>query len=665
MLPSLSLSSGLAEFVATLDTAGTQSITATDAGLTGSATGIAVSPAAVASLTIVAGSSQTAIIASAFAAPLEVVAKDAFGNRVPSVSVAFVARSAGLAGGSFASTGTNVATVTTDANGVATAPTITANNKVGSFSVQATVSTPALGPATFTLTNTAADTITPTSTPSIAALQNDTTGTITLATFHDPDVALFAVTAYTATISWGDGAQSSGVVSVVGGNLAVTGSHTYAAPGTYAPVVRLSHGPTGRVALASGHASVAPDLSGQVLATENGLHFSHATNLYSGTITLTNTGTSTLTRAIEMVLAGLPGSVTLANASATTGSGLPEIIVGLGTPLAPGQSIQVPVQFLNTSSLAFGYAVRLYSLPGTPSLTSLPTPPRGDDGRRRRPSPRGGATPDDPLTPRNRRTSLEMEETPMSRSHLIRSLGGIGLISLALAAAPTAPARGDFTYLVTVDAWSIAPATAGYLDFQFNPGGSGAQPALATVANFQSTGLTFGGLALTGATTGSSPLSVGPIVLGNVSALNEGLQAVTFGFGGGFSFNVTLGGAAVNAPDGLSTAGTEFSLGVLDSVYNPLLPISSPVDPLITIDIAPLTGGLTATSFAPSVATVTSSAVPEPSSISLLLAGLAAAVGVRFRSVAKVSRSSPSHHRIAPIQAALFRKINLHQSSLD
>jgi hypothetical protein len=59
-----------------------------------------------------------------------------------------------------------------------------------------------------------------------------------VATFTDP----FANQAsYSATITWGDGATSAGVISGTGTLLKVTGSHTYADPGSYTVQVTISH----------------------------------------------------------------------------------------------------------------------------------------------------------------------------------------------------------------------------------------------------------------------------------------------------------------------------------------------------------------------------------------------------------------------------------------
>ncbi len=54
----------------------------------------------------------------------------------------------------------------------------------------------------------------------------------TVATISDPNTSATA-SAYSATISWGDGSSSAGTVAGGNGTFTVSGSHPYAAPGTY------------------------------------------------------------------------------------------------------------------------------------------------------------------------------------------------------------------------------------------------------------------------------------------------------------------------------------------------------------------------------------------------------------------------------------------------
>jgi hypothetical protein len=121
---------------------------------------------AVPTIATVSGNGQTAKINTAFA-PLSVVVRDAADQPSPGISVTFtVTAGPGGAGGTFGSS----ATVLTSANGIATAPTLTANGIVGGFTVTAsTAAAPAS--ATFNVGNATLATpanLTATATPSPA-----------------------------------------------------------------------------------------------------------------------------------------------------------------------------------------------------------------------------------------------------------------------------------------------------------------------------------------------------------------------------------------------------------------------------------------------------------------------------------------------------------------
>jgi hypothetical protein len=107
-----------------------------------------------ASVTAVSGSSQTAVVAKAFAAPLRARVLDAAGRAVAGVTVTFTAPTSG-ATAMFTGSG-NVATVRTDSTGVAQSPVLIANGTAGTYIVSASV--PGVAPAVFTLTNTASTT---------------------------------------------------------------------------------------------------------------------------------------------------------------------------------------------------------------------------------------------------------------------------------------------------------------------------------------------------------------------------------------------------------------------------------------------------------------------------------------------------------------------------
>jgi hypothetical protein len=131
------------------------------------------------------------------------------------------------------------------------------------------------------------------------------------------------------------------------------GFWTAAANGHYtvvlggAPVTNLEglDGPTGALG------SFTVDL-GTLLYKASGLSYNRAAHAYSGTITLTNNGTSTLFGPFYAVLKGLaPGlvlSTTTPNVSVGSYQGSPDLIVDIGS-LAPGQSIVISVLYGNAS----------------------------------------------------------------------------------------------------------------------------------------------------------------------------------------------------------------------------------------------------------------------------------------------------------------------------
>ncbi|HEY7908788.1 MAG TPA: choice-of-anchor Q domain-containing protein, partial [Thermomicrobiales bacterium] len=100
---------------------------------------------------------QQAPVGAAFVPALAATVENPGGAHLGGgISVTFTVSSVGGAGGSFPGNATT-ATAVTDVNGVATAPTFTANASTGAYTVTANLTAGPLGaPATFALTNTAA-----------------------------------------------------------------------------------------------------------------------------------------------------------------------------------------------------------------------------------------------------------------------------------------------------------------------------------------------------------------------------------------------------------------------------------------------------------------------------------------------------------------------------
>jgi hypothetical protein len=104
---------------------------------------------AAANQSVVQGSGQTATVNTAFALPLEVLVTDQFGSVVAGAAVTFTAPTTG-ASGTFTG-GVSSVVVTTGSNGIAVAPTFTANGTKGSYKVKAGVG--GLKALSFSLTN--------------------------------------------------------------------------------------------------------------------------------------------------------------------------------------------------------------------------------------------------------------------------------------------------------------------------------------------------------------------------------------------------------------------------------------------------------------------------------------------------------------------------------
>jgi hypothetical protein len=104
-------------------------------------------------ITAFAGTPQSTIVNTPFATNLAARTTDSAGYPVSNVVVTFTVNFAGLVGANFPGPSPAIS-ATTDANGVATAPVLTANQRPGSYTATANRSTaPFATPATFNLTN--------------------------------------------------------------------------------------------------------------------------------------------------------------------------------------------------------------------------------------------------------------------------------------------------------------------------------------------------------------------------------------------------------------------------------------------------------------------------------------------------------------------------------
>ena len=136
--------------VGTYQVAASVSVSSAEASFTLSNTTVGAVALAQAS----SGSGQSAVVGTAFAEPLSVLVQDAYGGPVAGAQVSFVVVSAQGAGASFLG-GAATAQATTNAQGQATSPPLTAGATSGSFSVTATVASggTVAASATFRLTD--------------------------------------------------------------------------------------------------------------------------------------------------------------------------------------------------------------------------------------------------------------------------------------------------------------------------------------------------------------------------------------------------------------------------------------------------------------------------------------------------------------------------------
>jgi hypothetical protein len=100
------------------------------------------------------------------------------------------------------------------------------------------------------------------------------------------------------------------------------------------------------------------EVTGQTTSLLRGLVLVRSTQLFAGSIQLTNSSATPIEGPVHVVLAGLDPQIELVNASGMT-MGWP--YVTYPADLAPGESVTVPLEFSNPLRLPVSYMVRAYS----------------------------------------------------------------------------------------------------------------------------------------------------------------------------------------------------------------------------------------------------------------------------------------------------------------
>ncbi len=189
--------------------------------------------------------------------------------------------------------------------------------------------------------------------------------------------------------------------------------------------------------------------------------------------------------------------------------------------------------------------------------------------------------------------------------------------SLIFSAASFALAS-PITYDVTVDTSSLN-GTTGSLDFNFNPGPLVTQPADLQILNFtggsfQNCAANIQGFCATGDVTGTLP---GTLTFDNGTGFNDYFDGFTYG--NALSFDVSLYGPALSAPNGTATSGSTFAFSMFSDAAGTLPALTSNLAEgfAVTIDVN-LDGSTTPTNFSSETTLAPVGTIPEPGSIALV-----------------------------------------------
>jgi hypothetical protein len=113
--------------------------------------------------------------------------------------------------------------------------------------------------------------------------------------------------------------------------------------------------------------AAAVDVSSNITWTTSAFTYNRSTKLYSGTVTITNSGSAAINYPLTIVLTSLTAGVSAANPTGTLTGQPPYNLAGpyYAVPgsgaLAPGQSANVPVAFTDPTAARINFAVKTYS----------------------------------------------------------------------------------------------------------------------------------------------------------------------------------------------------------------------------------------------------------------------------------------------------------------
>jgi hypothetical protein len=190
------------------------------------------------------------------------------------------------------------------------------------------------------------------------------------------------------------------------------------------------------------------------------------------------------------------------------------------------------------------------------------------------------------------------------------------------------------TYDITINTSSIA-GTVGSVDFNFNPLLLTTQAASLQILYFSTDGTLAGTPALTGDVSGALPSAV---TFDNGTGYNDYFEGFTFG--STLTFDVSLYGPALSAPNGVSTLDSTFAFSIFSDAAGtiPALTTDTSDGFAFIVNVNP-DGSTTVTDYSDQTTVEPqSSIVPEPGSLWLVAIGLILIAGVYQRRTPQLSK---------------------------